>query len=295
MAKKKWSFNMLRRYKKMMDAGLKAYFEALPQNTISTAMAYSVNLGGKRLRPSLVLLTAKIFGGDEKEAMPMAMAMEMIHTYSLIHDDLPAMDDDDLRRNMPTNHIKFGEAMAILAGDALLNEAMTMLLTHYALKSSKGAEAALKISQCSGREGMILGQMMDLENEKRKASGEELMACHEEKTGKLIAASLEAPAIYFGASTQEVKELRDYGLKLGLAFQIQDDILDETSTEAMLGKTIGKDEKSGKTTYVSLFGLEKSQKMVKEMTSEALTILKKMKRDTKELEEITTMLMTRNH
>ncbi len=286
---------MLKDYKKRIDESLKNYFAELPQNTLTKAMAYSVNLGGKRLRPALVLLTAKIFGGEEEEAMAMAMALEMIHTYSLIHDDLPAMDDDDLRRNQPTNHKVFGEAMAILAGDALLNEAMTLLLKTYGVKGTQGARATLKISECSGREGMILGQMMDLENEDRKSSGEELMACHQEKTGKLITASLEAPALYFGATEDEVNLLHKFGMTLGLAFQIQDDILDETSTTEVLGKTIGKDEKSGKTTYVSLFGLEKSKEMAKEKTEEALEILKALPRETSELEDVTKRLLKRNH
>ncbi len=236
-----------------------------------------------------------MFGGNIDEALPMAMALEMIHTYSLIHDDLPAMDNDDLRRNMPTNHKVFGEAMAILAGDALLNEAMTLLFKTYGTKSQKGAQAAVIISECSGREGMILGQMLDLENEKKKATASELMACHEEKTGKLIAASLEAPALYFGATEEEVKKLREFGLKLGLAFQIQDDILDETSSQDVLGKTIGKDEKSGKTTYVSLYGLEKSKEMAEQVTKEAIELLESIQRDTEELEEITLKLLTRNH
>ncbi|NLB20922.1 MAG: polyprenyl synthetase family protein [Clostridium sp.] len=286
---------MLKEYKEIIDITLKEYFESLPKNTLTKSMGYSVNLGGKRLRPALVLLTTKVFGGKLEEALPMAMAMEMIHTYSLIHDDLPAMDNDDLRRNMPTNHKVFGEAMAILAGDALLNEAMTLLFRTYGTKSLKGAQAAVTISECSGREGMILGQMLDLENENKKATAAELMACHEEKTGKLIAASLEAPALYFGATDEEVKKLRDFGLKLGLAFQIQDDILDETSSQEVLGKTIGKDEKSGKTTYVSLFGLEKSKEMAKQITKEAIELLENIQRDTKELEEITVKLLTRNH
>ena len=146
---------MLKDYKKNIDDCLKEYFESLPQNTLTKSMGYSINLGGKRLRPALVLITSKMFGGNIDEALPMAMALEMIHTYSLIHDDLPAMDNDDLRRNMPTNHKVFGEAMAILAGDALLNEAMTLLFKTYGTKSQKGAQAAVIISECSGREGMI--------------------------------------------------------------------------------------------------------------------------------------------
>ncbi len=286
---------MLKTYKERIDANLRNYFSSLPQNTLTKAMAYSVNLGGKRLRPALVLLTAKIFGGEEKDAMNMAMALEMIHTYSLIHDDLPAMDDDDLRRNQPTNHKVFGEAMAILAGDALLNEAMTLLLKSYGFKGNSGVKAILKISECSGREGMILGQMMDLEHEHVNTSGEELIACHEEKTGKLITAALVAPALFFEATDHEVDQLYKFGMTLGLAFQIQDDILDETSTTEVLGKTIGKDEKSGKTTYISVFGLERSKEMAKEKTNEALRILEDLPRDTRELEDVTKKLLIRNY
>lgn len=286
---------MLKKDKNVIDESLQLYFEQLPQHTLTKAMAYSVNLGGKRLRSSLVLMTARMFGGNEKEAMAMAMAVEMIHTYSLIHDDLPAMDDDDLRRNQPTNHKVFGEAMAILAGDSLLNEAMTLLIKEYATKGLRGAQAALKISECSGREGMILGQMMDLDHETREATAEELMACHEEKTGKLIVASLTGAALYFGASEAEVDLLHEFGLMLGLAFQIQDDILDETSTTEVLGKTIGKDERSGKTTYVSLYGLEESEKMALAKTKDALALLDALERDTTELRQVTTELLKRNH
>ncbi len=286
---------MLKRYKTLMDETILNYFRKLPDNTLTEAMAYSMNLGGKRLRPALVLMSSKIFGGDEAEILPMALAMEMIHTYSLIHDDLPAMDNDELRRGKPTNHIVYGEANAILAGDALLNEAFSLLLSNYAVKSTEGARAALKISEASGREGMILGQVYDLENEKKKVDLSGLISCHNRKTGELIAASLTGPAVLYGATDEEIEKIHTFGIKLGLAFQIQDDILDRTSTKEILGKSTGKDEKSGKSTYVELFGIEKSREMAREVTSECLEILKSIDRDTKELSDVTEQLMKRTY
>jgi len=286
---------MLKKYKAIIDKIILNYFEHLPENTLNKSMAYSMNLGGKRLRPTLVLLSSRIFGGVEEEAYKMALAMEMIHTYSLIHDDLPAMDDDDLRRGKPTNHKVFGEANAILAGDALLNEAFTVLLSSYAVKSREGAEATLFISRAAGREGMILGQVYDLQNEQKRASLQELMDCHNKKTGELIAASLTAPAILFGAEKEETDKMYAFGIQLGLAFQIQDDILDKTSTKEVLGKSIGKDKESGKSTYVELFGIERSKEMAKEVTDSCLKILSTLNRDTTDLAELTSMLLDRTY
>ena len=286
---------MLAEFKQDVDQEILNYFNKIPHNAINEAMVYSMNQGGKRLRPSLVFLSSEIFGGNRTEALPMALAMEMIHTYSLIHDDLPAMDNDVLRRGKPTSHVVFGEALAILAGDALLNEAMTILLENYAMKSTAGAKAALMISKASGREGMILGQVLDLEHEKKRASYEELVMCHNHKTGDLIAASLTAPAIYFGATDEEIDTIREFGIKLGLAFQIQDDILDKTSTNEVLGKSTGKDEKSGKSTYVELFGIDRSREMMKEVTAECLESLKSLKRDTAKLADLSKTLMERTY
>lgn len=282
-------------YKVLVDQSLKEYINSLGDGKLARAMAYSVELGGKRIRPVMALVAAEMFGGSIEEAMPLAMAIEMIHTYSLIHDDLPAMDNDDLRRGKPTNHKVFGEAMAILAGDALLNEAHSLLIRNALKSGTGGAEAALTVSLASGREGMVEGQVRDLENEGRAASYDELRGCHELKTGMLIAASLEAPAALFGASDDERKAMRELGLKIGLAFQIKDDILDRTSTKEILGKTPGKDETSGKTTYVSLFGLEKSEQMAKALTEECLGILKGLDRDTAQLWEMCLALLQRNH
>jgi geranylgeranyl diphosphate synthase type II len=282
-------------YKVLIDQSLMEYMDNLGDGKLARAMAYSVEQGGKRIRPVMALVAGEMFGGSLEEAMPLAMAIEMIHTYSLIHDDLPAMDNDDLRRGKPTNHKVFGEAMAILAGDALLNEAHTLLIRSAVRSGVRGAEAALTVSLASGSAGMVEGQVRDLENEGRIASYDELKGCHELKTGMLIAASLEAPAVLFGASDDERKAMRELGLKLGLAFQIKDDILDRTSTKEVLGKTPGKDETSGKTTYVSLFGLEKSEEMAKGLTDECLGILKGLDRDTAQLWEMCLALLQRNH
>ena len=256
--------------KNLLDTEILNYFRRLPDNTITKAMMYSMSIGGKRLRPILCLLTGELFGKSTEELMPMALAMEMIHTYSLIHDDLPAMDNDDYRRGKPTSHKVFGEANAILAGDALLNEAFTVLLESYAVQGESGARAALYISGCSGRDGMILGQVMDLHHEEYPATFDELRLCHHKKTGELITAAVCAPAVYAGATAEEIILLEEYAGNLGLAFQIQDDILDVTSSREVLGKTVGKDEKSNKTTYVGLFGVDKSREMAKEATEACL-------------------------
>ena len=282
-------------YKGLVDESLRDYFLTAGEGSLEAAMAYSVNMGGKRIRPILVLLASEAFGGTREDAIDMAMAIEMIHTYSLIHDDLPAMDNDDLRRGHPTNHKVFGEAMAILAGDALLNEAHSLLIRSYAMRSRKGAEAALVISEAAGRTGMVYGQVLDMENEKKDAPYSALLKCHKNKTGMLIAASLEAPAVFFGADRAEVEAMRDFGIKLGLAFQILDDILDHTSTKEVLGKTTGKDEKTKKTTFVSIFGLEKSREMAGALTQECIGILDALSRDTERLKELSMKLLSRNY
>lgn len=281
--------------KNLLDTEILNYFRRLPDNTITKAMMYSMSIGGKRLRPILCLLTGELFGKSTEELMPMALAMEMIHTYSLIHDDLPAMDNDDYRRGKPTSHKVFGEANAILAGDALLNEAFTVLLESYAVQGESGARAALYISGCSGRDGMILGQVMDLHHEEYPATFDELRLCHHKKTGELITAAVCAPAVYAGATAEEIILLEEYAGNLGLAFQIQDDILDVTSTREVLGKTVGKDEKSNKTTYVGLFGVDKSREMAKEATEACLAALSKLRRDTSKLEDLTRSLMERTY
>lgn len=240
-----------------------------PQKKIYEAMEYSLYAGGKRLRPVLMLETARMCGGDPAVVLPFACAMEMIHTYSLIHDDLPAMDNDDLRRGIPTNHKKFGEAMAILAGDALLNKAFEIVSGVENLPPSRVLSAVSMLAASSGTEGMIGGQVVDIESEGKSIDLSELQYLHLLKTGAIIRSSCTIGALLAGASESEIRAVDEFASKLGVAFQIRDDILDCTGTEEELGKPIGSDEAEGKNTYVKLLGLEKSEQLVKTYSTQA--------------------------
>lgn len=259
-------------YVEKIDAALERYLKPAdnPQKKIYEAMAYSVFAGGKRLRPVLLLEACNICGGDEAEAMPFACAMEMIHTYSLIHDDLPAMDNDDLRRGRPTSHIKFGEATAILAGDALLNKAFETM-------AQSGSANALKaigiIAKSSGTEGMIGGQIVDMESEGKEIDLDTLRYLHSLKTGAIIRSACVAGAVLGGGDETAVRAMDEFAINLGIAFQIRDDILDVTGSEEELGKPIGSDKEQGKNTYVSLLGLEKSEELVAEYSAKAKAAL----------------------
>lgn len=235
--------------------------------TVYEAMNYSVQSGGKRIRPVLLMACYELFSDKTEEVLPFCAAMEYIHTYSLIHDDLPCMDDDELRRGNPTCHVKFGEAMAVLAGDALLNRAYEKIFSSSHPRAMKAGEI---ISFYAGSEGMIGGQVIDMESEGKKISAEILEKLQELKTGALLSASCGAGAVLGGADEEEIACLKDFGRLLGLAFQIQDDILDVTSTSGELGKPVGSDEKNHKTTYVSLFGLEECQNLNRRLTEQAI-------------------------
>lgn len=239
-------------------------------STVYQAMSYSVQSGGKRIRPILLMACYELFSDDVEEVLPFCAAMEYIHTYSLIHDDLPCMDDDDLRRGNPTCHIKFGEAMAVLAGDALLNRAYEKI---FSSTHPRAMEAGRIISFYAGSEGMIGGQVIDMESEGKEISPALLETLQILKTGALLSASCGAGAVLGGADEKAVDQLREFGKLLGLAFQIQDDILDVTSTSGELGKPIGSDEKNHKTTYVSLFGLEECQNLNRRLTEQAVKTL----------------------
>lgn len=243
-----------------------------PQNIIYKAMRYSVFAGGKRLRPILMLNVCKMCGGDIIDVIPFACAMEMIHTYSLIHDDLPAMDNDDLRRGLPTNHIKFGEATAILAGDALLNKAFETA-AEYGKDAPNAMRAMAVLAVSSGTEGMIGGQIVDMESEGKDIDIERLRYIHLLKTGAIIRSACVIGAVIAGACEEEINAVDEFASNLGVAFQIRDDILDVTGDEKSLGKPIGSDEKSEKNTYVKLFGLKKSEAMVEEYSKKALDAL----------------------
>lgn len=242
------------------------------------AMQYSLFAGGKRLRPVLALAAAEMMGGNASVALPYACALEMIHTYSLIHDDLPAMDDDDYRRGKPTNHKVFGDGMAILAGDGLLNLAYEIMLedTQKQENLAPFIKAAHTIAVAAGVHGMIGGQAADLMNEGKPAdemtSIEVLTYIHAHKTGALLAAALTAGAYVAGASEPQAEAMRSAGFSLGLAFQIQDDLLDLEGDEVEMGKPVGSDVKNQKATYPSLYGVEASRQKVKDLTDEALGI-----------------------
>lgn len=246
-----------------------------PEKTIYKAMKYSLDAGGKRLRPILAIAAGEMLGGNKEDILPYACAIEMIHTYSLIHDDLPAMDNDDFRRGKPTNHKVFGEATAILAGDALLNYAFE-IMTEDMVKNLHGnidvankAKAAYFIAKASGAEGMIGGQMVDLESEGKKIQASLLEYMHQCKTGALIKAPILAAGALFNANDEEINVLEFYAKNLGLAFQIKDDILDVEGDLSSMGKMSGSDEAKGKSTYVSTLGLEASKKMLRTITKEA--------------------------
>jgi geranylgeranyl diphosphate synthase type II len=254
----------------LLDALLTKPFQKGEAARLGEAMRYSLEAGGKRVRPILCLLAAEAVGGTAAQALPGALALEYIHTYSLIHDDLPAMDDDDLRRGRPTNHKVYGEGHAILAGDGLLTEAFGVLAAAE-LDPVRRAQALALLAEGAGWRGMVGGQALDLEGETLATYDlDHLRLIHRLKTGALLRTSLEIGAVLGGAAPAERAALRAYGEAIGLAFQIQDDILDATATEADLGKRAGKDAGRGKITYPSLLGLDGARNALSEATETAL-------------------------
>lgn len=244
---------------------------------VGEAMRYSLEAGGKRVRPLLCLLAAEAVGGRAEDAWPGAVALECIHTYSLVHDDLPAMDDDDLRRGKPTCHIAFGEAHAILAGDGLLTEAFRILAREGSIESARRVEAIAILAEASGWRGMVGGQALDLEGEQLDDYGlDHLKTIHRLKTGALLRVATEMGAVLAGADSAQRAALRAYGAAIGLAFQIQDDILDATATDSTLGKRAGKDQGRGKITYPALLGLDGARSALREATESALCPLQSL-------------------
>lgn len=242
---------------------------------IYEAMEYSLLAGGKRIRPVLVLETCRMCGGDTEAALPFACAVEMVHTYSLIHDDLPCMDDDDLRRGRPTNHKVFGEATAVLAGDGLLTAAFEMMTECCgSLPAQRVLEAVDCLSHAAGAAGMIGGQMLDMEGETRSLELRELELLQSLKTGALISAAAEIGCILAGGSKEQRLAVCKYAQCIGRAFQVRDDMLDVTSTAEILGKPIGSDEENGKNTFVTALGLERCEALVEELTQHAVDALK---------------------
>ena len=246
----------------------------VPENreipVITEAMRYSLFAGGKRLRPILTLMACEVFEGCEEDVLPFACCIEMIHTYSLIHDDLPAMDNDDLRRGKPTNHKVFGEGFAVLAGDALLNhafETMTAIIAN--TPKPEYVRAMELICKASGVNGMIGGQCIDLYSENKSIDLETLKRMHGKKTGALITASLTAGAVISKAGQDDIKNIMEFGDLIGLAFQVTDDILDVSGSTEKLGKTINKDAKYHKSNFISFYGMEKSRQIAVELIEEA--------------------------
>ncbi len=263
---------------------------------IYDAMRYSVLAGGKRIRPILLLLAYDAVGGKGEDIYPFACAMEMIHTYSLIHDDLPAMDNDDYRRGMPTNHIKYGEWTAILAGDALLNQAFEVMLEASTNNPKPSYIEAMHIlSVASGTRGMIGGQVVDIISENKAADRETVDFIHQHKTAALMVAPVDMGATLGGASQEEKQALHNYAFNLGLAFQIQDDILDVLSTQEELGKPIDSDAKNNKATYVSMYGIEQAKNKVAKLTSEAIEELDLLGERGNELRALAKYLTSRTY
>lgn len=246
-------------YKQQVETALRAYMDARDMPALlCESMSYSLFAGGKRLRPCMTLAACNMLGGDNTHAMPFACALEMIHTYSLIHDDLPAMDNDDLRRGNPTNHIAFGEGQAILAGDGLLSYAMEIMLNHIASNPVTALiYAAQAVVHGAGIFGMIHGQCLDLQQEGREEADESaLYAIHKGKTAAMLKASVLAGAYCANADTAQIAALSDFGDAYGLLFQITDDLLDVEGQAELLGKTIGKDANAGKLTFPRIYGLD---------------------------------------
>jgi len=276
----------------------KALETALPENKgpeaiVVEAMRYSLFAGGKRLRPILCLAAAEAVGGDVEAAMPAACALEMIHTYSLIHDDLPAMDDDDLRRGKPTSHVVFGEAIAILAGDGLLTEAFVLLSDYRTMIPERALKLINVIARAASYRGMVGGQVVDMLSQNKPADVETVEQMHSRKTAALISAAAESGALAGGGKDDQVKALARYGRAIGLAFQIADDILDIEGQTEVLGKTAGSDVARGKVTYPAAVGLESSREAARKLIDQALVALDGFDETADPLRALATYIVTR--
>lgn len=289
----------MRQYGEMINNALLDYLPGLdlPQKNVFEAMKYSVTAGGKRIRPVLTLEFCRICGGDVEAALPFACAVEFIHSYSLIHDDLPCMDDDDLRRGRPSCHIKFGEATALLAGDALISLAFETALCDNSIEkvgAKNACRAAHELARASGAVGMVGGQIVDLESEGHSVSLNTLEFMHENKTGAMIRAAAKIGCIVAGADERHIEAADEYAKRIGLAFQIVDDLLDVEGDVKALGKPTGSDKDKDKTTYITLLGAEKSRSIVTKLTQEAIGQLAVFS-DPSFLTELSLRLSNRKH
>ncbi len=287
------------RQKAVVDAALDRLMPEAkgPSAKVTEAMRYSLSAGGKRVRPILMMAGCKAVGGVPEEILPAACAMECVHTYSLIHDDLPAMDDDDLRRGKPTCHVVYGEAVAILAGDGLLTYAFE-LMTHRELTDKVPPHTLLRaisiFSHAAGVAGMVGGQTADILNEGKEVDPETLAFIHSCKTGALIRASVEMGALLGGGDEGQIAALREYGTALGLCFQVVDDLLDVVGDQEKLGKPVGSDEKNKKATYPALFGIEETRRRAAELRDQALAHLSSFGQEAEPLRAIANYIVERD-
>ncbi len=291
------SNNWMNDYKDLVEKEIDILFPKLQNEgykEVSDAARYSLTLGGKRIRPIIMLEVCRVFGGSIEDVLNFAVALEMIHTYSLIHDDLPCMDNDDMRRGKPSCHIKYGEDTALLAGDTLLTESFGIAAKSQ-ISKDKIINSIAVLSRCAGLHGMIGGQVLDLSFEKRKPNLEQLENMCKLKTGCLISAAAEIGAIIGGADNSQIEAISNYAFKVGLAFQVIDDILDVTSSSEILGKPIGSDVQNEKTTFVTLLGLEDAKKFALKLTNDALKILSCLPIDSERLVFLTNLLLERNY
>ena len=284
-------------YRKMTEKALIPMLSSLGDipSPLWEAMSYSLEAGGKRIRPALLLAACEMAGGESATALPFACALEMIHTYSLIHDDLPAMDNDDLRRGQPTNHKVFGENVAILAGDGLLNAAAELMaVSAVKMGDQRGIRAMEIIMRHAGVTGMIAGQSEDVTSEGQEPKEDIVRYIHEHKTADLLEASVEAGLVLAGAGDKEIAAGHDYALHLGLAFQMTDDLLDVTGSADKMGKSIGKDLEQNKMTWVTLKGVEGTAEDVRKEIEEAKEALRNMPWDTRAFAAFADSLLGRN-
>lgn len=284
----------LKEYKALIDTKLAEYFRAddMPQAGLFEAMRYSLNAGGKRIRPILVLEFCRITGGDCDKSLPVACAIEMLHTYSLIHDDLPCMDNDDLRRGKPTNHVVYGECTATLAGDALQAEAFGTILRSE-LPAEARAECARILADAVGADGMCGGQFLDMIGENKLLTADELDEINSRKTGALLIAACTMGVAAAGGNAKQSEAARRFGAAIGAAFQIRDDMLDVISTSEQLGKPIGSDAQEHKNTYMALYGAERCMKMIEKLTEVAKAALNEAFDDTAFLCDLADSMVTR--
>jgi geranylgeranyl diphosphate synthase, type II len=281
----------------MVDAAMDSFLPAarVRPGTIHTAMRYAVFAGGKRLRPVLCLAAAEACGGEVSAALAPACAVELMHTYSLVHDDLPAMDDDDLRRGRPTCHKVFGEGIAVLCGDALLTQAFIVLAQTPPTQRHRVGDFIAELAEAGGSCKLIGGQVMDLEGEGRKLTKRELVRIHEAKTAALLTTSLRLGAMSANASPAKLSALTTFGRNLGLAFQVIDDILDVTQSTEILGKTAGKDQAVEKSTYPSVIGLPASRREAAKLTTAAMSALRPLGKRSSRLAEIAAHMLQREY